>query len=1637
RLWFLGQLDGPSATYNIPVVLRLSGAVDREALGLALRDVIGRHEVLRTVFAVADGEPFQKILPVEEAGFEFDVVDVVEADLPRVVGEAARHAFDLAAEIPIRAWLFVTAPDDQVLVVVVHHIAGDGWSIGPLGRDLSAAYTARCAGREPRWAPLPVQYADYALWQRELLGDERDPESLLSRQVAYWRHALAGAPQELPLPVDRARSAVASYRGHSVPLEVPADLHRTLLTMAREQGVTLFMALQAVLAVLLSKLGAGTDIPVGVGIAGRTDEALDDLIGFFVNTLVLRTDLSGDPTFAEVLSRVREVSLAGLDHQDVPFERLVEELAPERSLSRNPLFQVMLTVDNTSRAGLELPGTRVARATAGASTAIADLMLHIGEVVEPDGTPAGLRGVLTGAADLFDAETVERIAACWTRVLAELVADPSTRLSGVDPLGAEDRHRILVEWNDTAADIAAELIPERFAAQAARIPDAVAVAFEGLELSYAELDARSNRLARYLIARGVGPESVVGLCLARGIEMVASVLAVWKTGAAYVPIDPAYPRERIDVLLADARPSVLLDDPGLGASLVDLVDGGPTTAERVSPLLPDHPAYLIYTSGSTGRPKGVVVSHGALANAVSAFAPVFGAAPGVGVLQFASFAFDASVLDVAVALSSGGRIVVASPTQREESAQLRELVALRCVDVASVVPSLLGVLEPPDLAPVSTLVVGAEAISSAAAGVWSAGRALVNTYGPTEATVMVAAGRVDPARPGRVPFGRPTANTRLFVLDDVLSPVPVGVVGELYVAGAQLARGYAGRPGLTSQRFVACPFGPPGTRMYRTGDRARWLPDGQVAFAGRADDQVKIRGFRIEPGEVQAVVAAHPAVRQAAVVARDDVHTGKRLVAYVVPAARDSAVDGLPAAVREFTGQHLPEYMVPSAVVVLDELPRNANGKLDRKALPAPDYAPGGRSPSSAREMQVCAVFADVLGLDAVGVDDDFFSLGGHSLLAVRLASRVRTVLGVEMAVRTLFQSPTPAGLAAALTDSVSGRVPLTARQRPELVPLSFAQRRLWFLDQLDGPSTTYNIPTVLRLSGVIDHKAFGRALRDVIGRHEVLRTVFGVADGESFQKVLRVEETGFDLQVAEIIEGEPDCAVAEAVRYTFDLAAEIPIRAWLFVTAPDDQVLVVVVHHIAGDGWSTGPLGRDLSAAYTARCAGREPEWAPLPVQYADYALWQRELLGSDDDADSLMNRHVAYWRHALAGAPQELELPTDRPRPAVPSYRGHSVPLDVPADRHRALSELAHEHGLTLFMALQAVSAVAVSMLGAGTDIPIGAAVAGRTDEALDDLVGFFVNTLVLRTDLSGDPTFAEVLGRVREVSLAGLEHQDVPFERLVEELAPERSLSRNPLFQVQLTVQNNARGAGLELPGVRVGRLSSGSSVAKFDLDFGVVELFDERDAPAGIRGALVGSADLFDQESVNRIAECWTRIVEIMVADPSIRLSAVDALGADERHRVLTEWNDTAADVPSTTVPELFSAQVARTPDAVAVVCEDIELSYAEVNARSDRLARYLTARGVGPESVVGLRLPRGVDVVASVLAVWKTGAAYVPIDPEYPQERIDVILADVRPSLVLDEQALGAVLADLDYAKPAPAERVCPVLPDHPAYVIYT
>ncbi|OJZ64101.1 non-ribosomal peptide synthetase, partial [Mycobacterium paraffinicum] len=1669
RLWFIDQFQGPSPIYNVAVALRLRGRVDADALGTALADIVGRHESLRTLFAVHDGAPHQVVLPVEQARLRWNVVDArgwPEGRLREATDAVAGYAFDLANEIPLHAELFTTADDDHVLVVVVHHIAADGWSIAPMARDLGIAYAARCAGQAPEWAPLAVQYVDYTLWQRAQFGDLDDSQSRIAAQLDFWQETLAGMPERLQLPTDRPYPPVADHRGARLAVDWPTDIQQQIRRVAREHNATSFMVIQAAFAALLSKISASDDVAVGFPIAGRRDPALDELVGFFVNTLVLRVDLAGDPTFAELLAQVRRRSLAAFEHQDVPFEFLVDRLNPTRSLAHHPLIQVLLGwenfpgYDSNPTATLALGDVRATPMPVETHTARMDLTFSLSDRWTEAGQHAGIGVTAEYRTDVFDADTVMTLIERLHRLLVAVTSDPARRLSSVDLLDPGE-HARLERWGNRAVltePATPVSVPALFAAQAVRTLDAVALVCDGRSMTYRELDEAANRLAHLLIRHGARPGERVALLFSRSAEAIVAILAALKSGAAYLPIDPALPAARMEFMLTDAAPvaavttTALIDRlNGFDLAVVDVGDPALDTQPSTAPPAPapDDLAHIIYTSGTTGVPKGVAVTHYNVAQLFDSLRIGIELSPGQVWTQFHSYAFDFSVWEIWGALLHGGRLVVVPESVARSPEEFHALLVAERVTVLTQTPSAVGML-PTDGLDATALVIGAEPCPPELVDRWAPGRVMVNVYGPTETTMWACKSAPLAAGSGFPPIGAPVTRAAFFVLDEWLQPVPAGVVGELYLAGDGVGVGYWRRSALTASRFMACPFGAPGTRMYRTGDLVCWGPDGQLRYLGRADEQVKIRGYRIELGEIQSALGALDGVEQAVVVPREDRPGDSRLVGYVT-----GTVDAGKA--RAALAERLPAYMVPAAVVVLPALPTTVNGKLDTRALPAPDYRHIGdyRAPSTAVEEILAGVYAEVLGVERVGVDDSFFDLGGDSLSTMRLIAAINSSLETELPVRAVFEAPTIAQLAPRIGEGAGRLQPLVATERPAVIPLSFAQSRLWFIQQLQGPSPIYNMAAALRLGGRLDADALRTALADVVSRHESLRTRFPARNGTPQQVVVPAQEVDFGWEVVDVTAspaGELDEAVAATTRYAFDLATETPLRARLFALGEQEHLLVIVVHHIAADGLSLTPLGADLSVAYASRSAGHAPEWADLPVQYADYTLWQRAQFGDLDDGESPIAAQLSYWQGALAGMPERLQLPTDRPYPPVADQRGASVVVDWPAELQQQVRRVAREHNATTFMVVQAALAVLLSKIGASSDIPIGFPIAGRRDRALDLLVGFFVNTLVLRVDLAGDPTFSELLARVQARSLEAFEHQDVPFELLVERLNPTRSLTHHPLVQVMLAWQNftghDDPAAGLALGDLEVTSVPVETESARMDLVFSLAERWGETGDAAGIGGRVEFRTDVFDAESVEALIARLRRVLAAMTADPDRALSSVDVLDAAERAH-LEELGNKAVLTRSSapvSVPESFAARVADAPDAVALVCGGASITYRELDAASNRLARLLVDHGAGPGQIVALLFSRSAEAIAAMLAVLKAGAGYVPIDPSSPDARIGFVLRDAAPVVAVSTADLagrfeghGVPVVDVDDRRLDTLPDTALAVPDAEglAYVIYT
>ncbi|HTG35648.1 MAG TPA: non-ribosomal peptide synthase/polyketide synthase [Thermoanaerobaculia bacterium] len=1492
RLWFLDRLEPGSALYNMPAAARLRGPLDPAALAAAFGEVARRHEVLRTGFVEAGRRPAQRIAPWRP--WELPVTDL--AALPagargteamRLAEAEAARPFDLARPPLLRTTLLRLGEAEHVLLLTLHHIAADGWSIGLLLRELAALYAA---ARDRTPSPLPepaLQYADFAVWQREWLRGEA-----LEAQLSYWRRALAGAPEPLDLPADRPRPTVPGHRGAHHPFAVSADLAAELRAYARRQGQTPFMLLLAVFQALLSRLSREEDVVVGSPIANRNRLETEPLIGFFVNTLALRTDLAGNPSFAELARRVRAATLGGYAHQDLPFEKLVAELAPGRDTSRPPLFQVLFALQNAPAGAPALPGLELELLPVETGLSKFDLSLSLDERGE------ALAGTFEYSAELFDAVTVERWGEYLLRLLEGALADSGCGVAELPLLSAAESGQLLAfEGGDAEPVTAGELVPARLAARAAAAPDAVALEIGEERLSYGELNRRANRLAGRLRELGVGPEAVVGICLERSAELVVAMLAVWKAGGAWVPLDPSYPTERLAYLLADSGARLLVSETGLAERLGEgrellLLDRDPLAGSEEEPrgiASPGDLAYLIYTSGSTGHPKGVRVEHGSLAAFLRASGRRFGFAADDRMPALAPFSFDIFQFELWSPLIAGGTCALVPLVP---ALDMPELVGLmEGVTRLHAVPALMRQIveeaasrAPERFARLRTLFTGGDAVPADLLArlrqVFPAADLAV-LYGPTEGTVFCTVHEIPAGElPARSLLGGPLAGARVELRDGQGQRVPVGVPGEIWIAGPGVARGYAGLDELTAERFPAVA----GRRYYRSGDLARRLADGSLEFLGRIDQQVKIRGFRIEPGEIEAVLGEHPEVRQAAVVAREDAWGDRRLVAYVVAADRD----GLAGELRELVRERLPEYMIPAAFVTLKSLPLTSHGKLNRRLLPAPEWEAGSVyvAPRTPAEELLAGLWSDVLGVEQVGVHDDFFALGGHSLLATQLASRVRDAFGVDLPLRRLFESPTVEGVARLLRElGLGGPEAPPLRRSPRggsPPPLSFAQERLWFLDRLEPDSPLYNLPAAVRLRGRLEIAALAAAIGEIVRRHETLRTGFAETADGPVQEV--AAWSPWELPVADLSalapaarEGESRRLGEEAAARPYDLSARPGcrmVRTALLRTAEREHVLLIGFHHIAADAWSVGVFVRELAALYAALVAGLPSPLPELAVQYADFAVWQREWLRGET-----LETQLAYWRRALAGAPEELPLPFDRPRPEVPSHRGARHRWGLPAGALEKLSALARWEGATAFMLLLAGFQALLARWSGGDDVVVGSPIANRNRLETEPLIGFFVNTLALRLDLSGGPSFRELARRTREATLGAYAHQDLPFEKLVEDLAPVRDARRAPVFQTLFALQNAAPPAW-RLPGVEVELREIDEKVAKFDL---ALALFPEEGG--GLAASLEYALDLFDGVTIERLGGDLETLLAGVLAEPDRPLAELALLGAAERRELL--------------------------------------------------------------------------------------------------------------------------------------------------------
>lgn len=1646
RLWFLSQTEDGSAAYNIPYELRLRGELDREALGHALDRIVARHEALRTTFTLLEGEPVQRIAPAEACRFQLIEAEAgTPEEVARLAQEEEATPFDLERGPLVRGRLLRESDDLHTLLITMHHIVSDGWSMDVFAGELSALYSAYANGKSDPLPPLDVQYADYAIWQEAHVEG-----SLLEAQAAYWKTALAGAPELLSLPTDRPRPPEQSFAGATLRFTLDATLRQSLQALSARHGTTMFMTLLTGWAVLLSRFSGQEDIVIGTPTANRGRTEIEGLIGFFVNTLALRVDLSGEPTVTELLERVKTRTLESRENQDLPFEQVVEQLNPTRSPAYNPLFQAMFTWEKDDGRVLEFAGlSPEPRRQRDYEISKFDLTLSVKE------TESGIEAGLEYATALFDRTTMERIAGCYRTLLDAMVADAGLSVFRLPILSGAERRRVVETWNATDAPYRSDrCVHELFEEQARLLPEATALEFGGTSLSYAELNSAANRMAHRLRARGVKPDDRVAICVERGVQRVIGVLAVLKAGGAYVPLDPDYPRDRLRYIVEDSKPVMLLvsgEYPDIAGSVpvvdIDRAEDEPGTnlAPAGVGLSPENLAYVIYTSGSTGKPKGVMIEHRNACNLAAAQRAKFETGPGSRVLQFASFSFDACVFEMLLAFCSGATLVVP-----EANVPLAGDSLIRTINSAGVTHTVLppavlsAVPAGENLESLRFLIAGGDKLTEDIVRRWAGGRHLINAYGPTEITVAASVYDCPSDACGSPPIGRPLSNTRIYILDAHCEPVPVGVTGELYIGGAGVARGYLDRPELTAERFLANPFSEaPDAKMYKTGDLGRWRPDGTIEFLGRNDFQVKIRGFRIEPGEIEARLREHADVQDAAVLAREDIPGDKRLVAYYLGAK------GLESeTLRSYLSSELPGYMVPAAFVRMDTLPLTPNGKLDRKALPAPggdayasrEYEP----PRGEFETVLAGIWSELLNVERIGRQDDFFALGGHSLLTVKVISRLRTKLDVDVPVSALFSCPTLAEFARYVSEAAPARLPpVTKVRRNGHLPPSFAQRRQWFLAQVDGAAAAYHIPYGLRLRGALDRQALRRALDRIVARHEALRTTFVQVDGEPRQRIASVEEGGFPLAEKTATDAEHAQRLADAeVMDRFDLEQGPLIRGLLITEADDLHTLLITMHHIVSDGWSMGVFVRELEKLYQAYARGGEDPLPPLQLHYADYATWQREWISGE-----LLKKQEAYWKTSLTGAPELLPLPTDRPRPTEQSYAGDTVPLVLDQGLTRTLKDLGHRHGTTPFMTLLAGWAALLSRLSGQEDLVVGTPTANRGSAEIEGLIGFFVNTLALRMDLSGDPTVAEFLGRVKACSLSAQENQDIPFEQVVELVNPVRSVAHSPLFQVAFSWEPDGV-LRPELPGV-VSEPLDGSNykVSKFDLSLTL------RESNGQFEGALEYATALFERETIERIAGYFKALLEGMSADAARPLDSIPMLAEAERRLVTEAWNATELPYPSERcLHELFEDQAARTPEVTAVSYKGETLTYAELNRRANRLAHRLRSMGLKPDDRVAICLERGPGMLIGLLGILKAGGAYVPMDPTYPEDRLRHILTDSAPVALLTwgeppegvGKALEASVPVLDLARtledqpdtnPVPAEIGLDA--GCLAYVIYT
>ncbi len=1625
RLWFLDQLEPGSPLYHIPAAVRLEGRLNVAALLRSFEEIKRRHESLRTHFVVIDGEPVQ--VTSSDAAWQIEEIDW--SDLPEPARQAqlrslgrtmALEPFDLSFAPPLRACLVKSSADEHILFLTMHHIISDGWSMGVLIRELAVLYEAFSEGKPSPLPELPIQYADFAVWQHNWLQGDN-----LAAHLSYWKQQLGGNLPVLDLATDFPAPPQPTYKGARRSLTLPASLTKAIRALSVQEGVTLYMTLLAAFQTLLYKYTGQIDVVVGTPIAGRNRTEIEGLVGLFVNTLVMRTDLSGNPTFKELLARAQDVALGAYLHQELPFEELVKEFQVERHLNRNPLFQVMLILQNVPALALELSNLRLSLLETESETAKFDLTLTIEDRAD------NLVAELEYNVDLFTATTAERMLNHFQVLLAGVVADPSQRLSALPFLTEAERRRQLLEWNDTGSDYPqSQTIQQLFEKQAAETPEAIAVVDEHHELTYRELNERANQLAGYLTKLGVGPESLVGICVDRSSEMVVGLLGILKAGGAYVPLDAAYPKERLRFMIEDAGVKTLVTQsdlverlsPDVAEVLCLDTDRELLVNESINNPTPaavaGNTSYAIYTSGSTGKPKGVQVPHCAVVNLLNAVRKRQRFTSHDVMLAVTTLSFDIAALEIFLPLTTGARLVLVGREVAADGARLADKLTRSGATTMQATPSTWQMLFDSGWKGGKDfkILCGGEALNRDLANqLLSASQTAWNLYGPTETTIWSTAAKIEPGPPT---IGRPLDNTQVYVLHKDLQLAPAGAHGELHIGGEGVTRGYLNRPELTAEKFIPDPFSKkPGARLYKTGDLVRHLPDGNIEYLGRLDQQVKVRGFRIELGEIETVLRQHAAINAAVVAAKDYAAGGKRLVAYLVlkndhVAASSSALVG---ELRELVKNQLPEYMMPSAFVVLETIPLTPNGKVDHRALPLPgqfipDTATGFIAPRTPTEQILATIWSEILDLKSIGVDDNFFELGGHSLLATRLISKARELFQVEIPLRRLFETPTIAGLAGAIdhatrTGEGLQAPPIKSIPRENPSPLAFAQERLWILDQLDPGNPTYNLPVALRLKGNLNVNALALSLKEIVRRHETLRSTFALVNNTPVRFVspeLQIPLRVVDLRALSEPERDKEALRlrGEEAQRQFDLASGPLFHPTLLWLSEDECELLLTMHHIISDGWSIGVLVRELTELYQDHCAGRRSTLDELPVQYGDFVAWQRQWLAGD-----VLETELSYWRQQLKDANTVIDLPTDHKRPPIQTFRGGRQSMQLASGLTESLKTLSRRNDATLFMTLLAAFKVLLFKYTGQEDILVGTPIAGRNHSALEGLIGLFLNTLTLRTNLSHTLSFEDVVKRVREVTLDAYTYQDLPFEKLLEELQPKRDLSRSPLFQVFFNMFNFA-DTKIELPDLEIDLIDTPDVLSKFDLTLYVEDWENE------IRLEMVYNADLFQADRMAEMMEQFKYLLCQVVERPEQRIDSY-SLVTETARAVLPDPAQPLGDDWRGAVHQRFSNQARRNGARTAVSDKDDVWTYAELDARANQLANCLTTSGVKPGDVVAIYAHRGASLVWGLIGILKAGAAFIALDPAYPASRLIDCLKVSPPRGWLQMEAAGELPTALE------------------------